>query len=109
MTTIDTITDQVLAQYAKTLREVYGPRVERIMLYGSRARGDFRTDSDYDVAVFLTDITSRWEEMGKLAEIEMKVFDDTGEMVHAMPYPARYWNDPSSPLMFEIRRDGQDL
>ena len=25
------------------------------MLFGSRARGDFKTDSDYDVAVFLHD------------------------------------------------------
>jgi predicted nucleotidyltransferase len=32
---------------------MYGERAERVVLFGSRARGDAHRDSDYDVAVFL--------------------------------------------------------
>jgi predicted nucleotidyltransferase len=46
-------TDPVLRKFRAALDEVYGERIERVVLYGSRARGDARPDSDYDVAVFL--------------------------------------------------------
>lgn len=36
------------------------PEVTRIIVYGSRARGDYRSDSDLDVAVELD--KSRWDE-----------------------------------------------
>jgi predicted nucleotidyltransferase len=47
------IADRVVTRYRKALDEMYGDRLERVVLYGSRARGDARPDSDYDVAVFL--------------------------------------------------------
>lgn len=101
--------DPVLQRLRAALAQAYGQRVERAVLYGSRARGDSKPDSDYDVAVFLNDLASRWEELGRLAEIEMDVLEATGAVVHAMPYPAGSWRDPASPLMHEIRRDGRDL
>ncbi len=36
------------------------PEIARIIIYGSRARGDHRSDSDFDVAVELD--KSRWDE-----------------------------------------------
>ena len=45
----------VLKRFRATVTEIYGDRVERVVLFGSRARGDAREDSDYDVAVFLRD------------------------------------------------------
>jgi predicted nucleotidyltransferase len=38
------------------------------MLYGSRARGDAREDSDYDAAVFLRDMPDRIAELYRLAD-----------------------------------------
>ena len=40
--------DPTLARFRAALAEVYGARIERIVLYGARARGDARPDSDYD-------------------------------------------------------------
>ena len=34
-------------------------RIERLVLFGSRARGDAHVASDYDIAVFLKDLTDR--------------------------------------------------
>ncbi len=36
----------------------FGERVSDILLFGSRARGDHRPDSDWDVAVLLKDATA---------------------------------------------------
>ena len=102
-------TDPVLARYRAAVTELYGDRIERIVLYGSRARGDARWDSDYDVAIFLKDLESRFREARPIADIELAIMDETGAIVSALLYPAGHWRDPSSPLMSEIRKDGLDL
>ncbi|MBV8452617.1 MAG: nucleotidyltransferase domain-containing protein, partial [Deltaproteobacteria bacterium] len=48
--------DPVLKCFRAAVTEIYGDRVERVVLYGSRARGDAHQDSDYDIAVFLRDM-----------------------------------------------------
>ena len=47
------IDDPILKRFRAELDALYGERIERVVLFGSRARGDARDDSDYDVAVFL--------------------------------------------------------
>ena len=51
----------------------------------------------------------RFVEMNRLADVTTDILDDTGELIHAMPYRAGYYNDPSMPLMHEIRTEGIDL
>ena len=101
--------DPVLEKFRDAITDHYGPRIERVVLFGSRARGDAGPDSDYDIAVFLRDFASRWHEVRRIVDIELAILDDLGATVHAMPFPAESWRDPSSPLMYEIRKDGQDL
>ena len=45
--------DPKLARIADALRDAFGSRLASALLFGSRARGDHRADSDYDIAVFL--------------------------------------------------------
>jgi predicted nucleotidyltransferase len=101
----------VLAKFRTALAEMYGPRLERVVLFGSRARGDAQPDSDYDVAVFLNGLdgsSDRWEELRKLADLRVKFVDETGAFFDAKPYPAGAYRD-LSPLMHEIRHEGLDL
>jgi uncharacterized protein len=39
----------VLKRFRAVVTETYGDRLERVVLFGSRARGDAQADSDYDV------------------------------------------------------------
>jgi predicted nucleotidyltransferase len=79
--------DPILTRFHVTLDEIYGARLERVMLYGSRARGHAREDSDYDVAVFLRDLTDRIAELYRLADLSTAILDETGAFIHAMAYP----------------------
>jgi predicted nucleotidyltransferase len=100
--------DPILKRFRATLDEVYGTRLDRVILYGSRARGDARPDSDYDVAVFLRDMPDRFAELDVLADLSTALLDETGEFIHAMAYRAGAYNE-RTPLMHEIRLDGVDL
>jgi uncharacterized protein len=77
--------DPILKRFRAALHELYGDWAERVVLYGSRTRGDAYEDSDYDVAVFLRDMADRAAEMDRLAYNE------------------------ATPLMHEIRMYGVDL
>ena len=101
--------DPVLKRFRAAVTELYGDRVERVILYGSRARGDEEPDSDYDVAVFLRDMPDRMAEMNRLADLATDILYKEGQFIHAMPYRAGSYDDERMPLMHEIRAEGIDL
>jgi uncharacterized protein len=103
------IDDPVLKRFCAILDEIYGQRLERVVLYGSRARGDARPDSDYNVAVFLRDMPDRIAELYLLADLSTAILQDGGDFTHAMAYPAGFYNDLRILLMHAIRTEGIDL
>src|ERR1700683_5001415 len=94
--------DPILKRFRAALDALYGDRIERVVLYGSRARGDARQDSDYDVPGFLHDLTARRDEVRRMVRVVVDIMDDTGAVIHAMPYRAGSYEDRTS-LMREIR------
>jgi uncharacterized protein len=102
------INDPVLVRFRQALAETYGDRLERVVLFGSRARGDARLGSDYDVAVFLRDMCDRYQELDRLAHLSTEVIDETGEVVNALAYGAGAHNERTPPMR-EIRLEGIDL
>jgi predicted nucleotidyltransferase len=100
--------DPVLRRFCAALAQIYGERLERVVLVGSRARGEARPDSDYDVAVFLNALPDRWVELDRLADLRVRFLDETGAFFDAKPYLAAAYCD-ATPLMHEIRHDGLEL
>jgi predicted nucleotidyltransferase len=98
----------VLKRFRAALDAIYGERLERVVLYGSRARGDARPDSDYDVAVFLRDLPDPWPELNRLADLATEILSETGEFIHATAFHAGAYEE-RTPLMHELRREGIDL
>ena len=102
------VDDPILKRFRDALSELYGDRLERVVLFGSRARGDAREDSDYDVAVFIKDLGPFWDEVDRLVGVETDLLHDTGAVINSMPYRASTYQDRTS-LMREIRHEGVDL
>ncbi len=100
--------DPILTRFRSALDETYGERIERVVLFGSHARGEARADLDYDVAVFLKDLDSFGTEAGRIAAIETDILYDTGAIINAIPFGAGAYGERTG-LMQELRRDGIDL
>jgi uncharacterized protein len=71
------LADPVLARFKTELQALYGTRLKRVLLYGSRARGDHQPDSDYDVLVVLEGPIDYWPELNRLAELSSDILWDT--------------------------------
>ena len=94
-------------QVAERLKELVlqnqGDRVRRVILFGSRARGDARPDSDYDLLVVMGDLSKEehterllalyraFEGVGVVAEpwvMSETYFEETKEVIGGLAYPA---------------------
>jgi predicted nucleotidyltransferase len=100
--------DPVLVRFRRALDHVYGDKIERVVLFGSRARGAARSGSDYDIAVFLNVCGSFNDEAVRLAAIETDILYDMGAVINALPFRAGAYRQRTG-LMSELRRDGLDL
>ncbi len=100
--------DPILTRLKAALADRYGARLRRVVLFGSRARGDARPDSDYDVAIFLDPAESVWIESATLAEIETDLLLDAGVIINAIPIPIAAQRQDTA-FLREVRRDGVEL
>ena len=45
--------NEILKKYVEDVHKIYGEKLRTVILYGSYARGDFRTDSDIDIMILV--------------------------------------------------------
>lgn len=97
---------EIVAELRRRLEELYGPRLVRLVLFGSQARGDAEPGSDIDVLVVLKGEVSPGEEIrrtgGIVADLSLAndvvvscVFMDEHRFIHR-----------NGPLLRNIRREG---
>jgi predicted nucleotidyltransferase len=100
--------DPILHRFREALADIYGERLDRVVLFGSRARGEAGPASDYDVAVFLKTLPDRWLELDRLADLRTRFLEETDAFFDAKPFATAERTD-TSPLMVEILREGRDV
>jgi predicted nucleotidyltransferase len=106
--TVEAARNPALLRLVAAIRRAYGPRLERIVLFGSRARGDADPDSDYDIAVFLHDLDDRLAEIGRLWSIEQSIVRPEDPIFELIPLRAGCWRDRTT-FMFGLREEGREL
>ena len=73
----------LVREFKRRAEKALPGRVVRVMLYGSRARGDARDDSDWDVAIFLRGKPTR-EDRNILSDIGFDLMMEHGQHVQTM-------------------------
>jgi len=97
--------DPLLSEVKRRLVAFYGDRLDRVVLFGSRARGDHNAESDYDVAVFLRDYDGKMAEVERLADISWELWEATGAVLSMKPFDADDWRHDTL-IMRHIHHDG---
>jgi uncharacterized protein len=100
--------DPILAEIKQRLNETLGDNVERIILFGSRTRGDAHKDSDYDVLLLVKKRTSEMED--QINDIAYEMLDRYGKLVMIFDTEAEIYEDEEDdPLFTNIHREGVTL
>jgi predicted nucleotidyltransferase len=97
--------DPVVREFAEAVRAKIGPHVQRIVLFGSRARGAAEEGSDYDMAVVVTHRDRDIEERVLDAAVEM--LDRYDALVSAHVFTPEEWEfERLTPLGLNISKEG---
>jgi len=96
----------IMSELRDSLGELYGPRLVKLLLYGSQARGDADPGSDIDVLVVLDGEVNPGLE---IARTEFDVADLSlrhGVAIACVFYSREQFEREQSPLLMNVRREG---
>jgi len=64
----------ILQELKKSLENLLGNQIVNMVLFGSRARGDFSDESDIDVAIIVRGLTPKLKDkiFGEIAQLELE-------------------------------------
>jgi predicted nucleotidyltransferase len=71
-------------------------RLERAILFGSRARGEHKPDSDADLALILHERGNDGQTLMMLGGLAYYVFLDTGILIQPVPIAIEDWLNPEA-------------
>ncbi len=91
------------------LKELYGDRLVKLILFGSHARGEANPNSDIDLLAVLKNPVSQVQEISCMSELCVKILLDYNELVSIIPMSEDRFNAKSVTLLRNIQREGIEL
>jgi len=87
---------RIAEDFARHLKAKYGERIERIILFGSVARGDYGEDSDVDLIVMTPESTHdlQWD----IAGDAMDLLTRDGVLPSVLVFTAAEWRETQASL-----------
>ena len=106
------VVHDLLKQYVKEIKKIYGLSLQKIILYGSYARGDYVQDSDIDIMILVN--MSDEEIFGKRHELSNITFDynfDYGIQIMPVVKNMEHFNHwiGAYPFYNNVQKEGVEL
>jgi uncharacterized protein len=99
----------ILAELRERLTALYRSRLDRIILYGSQARGDAEQDSDIDVLVVLKGEVDVDEELDHISYITSNLTVRHGQLISTVVVTEREYEQRRRPFLDVVNREGVRL
>lgn len=97
---------EIARSVADDLRRLYGERLQRVILFGSWARGDANEESDLDLCVVLDEVPSPWEELRRMDDIMWRHTFANDIVVTALPLSLSQLESKEWPVTRNLEAEG---
>ena len=95
-----------IGEFVQRIQSLYGNRLKRVVVYGSRARNQATWDSDIDMAVVLAGEVVPGEEIDRMIDIITDLNLEYRVLLSVYPVSEEDYLHRESPLLINIRREG---
>ena len=97
--------DPVMVSFKSSLVKQLGSSLKEVWLFGSRARGDFHADSDYDVIVVAEGQLKQLRAI--VSDANYQILDEYQELVGSIVYTPELWEKSKrGPLCMNVKAQG---
>jgi predicted nucleotidyltransferase len=97
---------RVLQELRSRLAALYGERLERLVLFGSQARGDAEPGADIDVLVVLKGPVEPCTEIERSGDVVADLSLERDAVIACVFVSEEEFRLEQSPLMLNVRREG---
>jgi uncharacterized protein len=88
------------------LQQEYQERLDRVILFGSEARGDATPQSDIDVLIVLKDPVNASAELERTSQFIAQLCLEHSVLISRLFMPQSRFETESAPLLRNIRQEG---
>jgi len=97
----------VIGEFHQRVQKWYGERFDRMILYGSYARGDFHEDSDIDLLIILNDDKlSKLNEINNLVNLRLDLMMRHNVLLSTKAITNCAYQEGKSAIFHFIRKEG---
>jgi uncharacterized protein len=103
------VAQAILTDLRHRLTELYGPRLDRLILFGSQARGDAEEGSDVDVLVMLNGKVQPGKEIRHTGGIVAEISLANDLVISCAFVSSQRFMAEKSPFLLNVHREGVAL
>ena len=103
---MDEKVEKILKEIKRYLKDRYGNKIKKVILYGSYARGEATEDSDVDVLIVVSDDLDPDEVEEYLAPLIGNFLAYWGELVPAIVIKDSEFLKEQSDFLINVRKEG---
>lgn len=96
----------IIQEFKHEIQKLYGKRLKRVILYGSRARKEAHNNSDIDLLVVLEREVLPGQEIDRMIDIITEISLQHAVVISVYPVSEQDFQTVQSPLLLNVRKEG---